>query len=131
MRTSYVRLVRGEHRSNGTHLDRKIMRAFQIIVTLLLCSCSTPPPLAPLPVPKAPVLPPATATEPCPPSLETLATDRPIEPAEAWQTVIRNYGQYHDCRAKHEFLRGWVQGRAVPPEPAPEPKPRKRFLGIL
>lgn len=93
----------------------------QFVACLFLTGCVST--VAPPVLPTQPKLPPATTLTPCPPQLETLPTDRDVSDVEAWQTVLRNYGEYHSCRQRHDYLRGWVEGQAVvPPEPEPEPK---------
>lgn len=89
-----------------------------LFIALLLSGCSTVRPVEPLPTLQTNPRPPETAMEPCPASLATLPTDRPVETREALQTALGWAGDYHGCRAKHDYLRGWIDGQtAKEPEP--------------
>ena len=100
------------------------------LLTLGLSACSTVRPLEPIAVPNPPKLPPATYLTPCPRSLATLATNRPVEDAEAYETVIGWAGTYHECKERHDYLRGWFDGQQAIPEPKPA-EPNKGLLGRL
>ena len=41
-------------------------------------------------------------------------------------------GAYHECRSRHSYLKGWVEGQAsvTPPEPEPVKRPLLSRLGF-
>lgn len=104
------------------------MRPFLPLSAIILCllalsGCTTLRPVEPLPVPQERKLPPSNYLAECP-SLNTLATDRTIEQPEAWTVVFENYGLYHVCKSRHDYLRGWVEGQATENR-EPEEKPKR------
>lgn len=55
-----------------------------------------------------------------------MPTNKPIEPSDAWEIVLRNNGELMECVGRYNFLRGWIEGQSDPEQLAKEAVTVKR-----